>query len=435
LLDPFNPHGLGNRFSRAFFRPLIQRGLIVEDELDTALIRTEHKNVDIRVSTDSHEIIVENKLNASDQEYQIARYLTESSTPYSATRVVYLTPFGHSPTRQSYIGDGSRSERFQVDPIGGDWFGFAIKPNGREETIPIAQMSYTNDVTHALDELIESRGHVPDHCTDVLAALRQYREVCADIARDLGRRYMTDEQEFLAHDARNLAVAAQVQYSYSDALATTVDEFIEGITARFQETANSASSNKAGHGIEPGQVEESLAKKMIPPRGPDLQTAIDRWVPRTGKTRTVDQVAVLWMGSEDGDWAYKFELATNWVLFGVVPLRSGADRLMPTNVPEEKRVSEPEQIRPGRRHAGPWKNLSVDYPLLCVLHDGNKQPQWSHEQIVAGMDILKSPDIFYMDYVLPLFDKKWDYVVQEVLRWTPNGQSGWPTVRGDCSLG
>ena len=81
MLNPEGLHYCGAMFLKAFLKqlPLDLEGFI---QAENATVLREKNNIDLLIHDGSNYLIVENKLNASDQQYQITRYINEVRAHY-----------------------------------------------------------------------------------------------------------------------------------------------------------------------------------------------------------------------------------------------------------------------------------------------------------------------------------------------------------------
>ena len=123
LLDSRGTHGQGNLFFKEFLSMLSMKGIIKEDEITSYLNRTfddylciaektvETGRLDIEISRlhgDSQfYFVIENKIDAPDQERQIERYgevVGKIKVPADRKKIFYLTPDGRQPAETSANG-------------------------------------------------------------------------------------------------------------------------------------------------------------------------------------------------------------------------------------------------------------------------------------------------------------------------------------------
>ena len=117
LLDPRNPHGLGDTFvKRLLQKILVARGDVpvsvtpIELELwdlGRVEVRREWQHIDILLLDEDHQlaVIVENKIGTREHSDQLQRYyrIVEEHHPGWRLIAVYLTPDGAPPSHESYL--------------------------------------------------------------------------------------------------------------------------------------------------------------------------------------------------------------------------------------------------------------------------------------------------------------------------------------------
>jgi hypothetical protein len=116
LLDPRQPHGLGDRFLKRFLQCALH-GVAemlpispVEIELtslDHMIPYRELRNIDILLLDEEQRIavIIENKIGSGEHSNQLARYLNSVRRDYADWRVIpiFLTPDGAAPSDLTYL--------------------------------------------------------------------------------------------------------------------------------------------------------------------------------------------------------------------------------------------------------------------------------------------------------------------------------------------
>jgi hypothetical protein len=102
LLNPQSSHDKGNAFLKLFLNSI---GITEHQKYENAIVETEKitkdGRIDIAITGNQDTIIIENKIYASDQEKQLARY--RQSFPNA--KIIYLTLDGHEPNDNSTGGD------------------------------------------------------------------------------------------------------------------------------------------------------------------------------------------------------------------------------------------------------------------------------------------------------------------------------------------
>jgi hypothetical protein len=117
LLDPKQPHGLGD----AFAKRLIQRALVVSGNdplpitpidldvwsLDRLTVIREWQNIDILLVDEEHQfaVVIENKIGSGEHSDQLAKYLRVVREAHPGEKILglYLTPDGTPPSDDAYL--------------------------------------------------------------------------------------------------------------------------------------------------------------------------------------------------------------------------------------------------------------------------------------------------------------------------------------------
>ena len=115
LLDPGQPHGLGDAFTKRFLQEALmvvgpRRDLSPIDidawSLRDLTVQREWRNIDILLVDESHQVVaaVENKILSSEHSDQLGRYrrTVEEYFPGWRQLFVYLTPDGDEPSDEAY---------------------------------------------------------------------------------------------------------------------------------------------------------------------------------------------------------------------------------------------------------------------------------------------------------------------------------------------
>jgi len=107
LLDSSGTHGLGSLFLRRFLRDIffldspesINEVCVKDANTQSVEVRREWRNIDILLIAGDLVVCIENKVDSSDSQKQLARYrsIVEHSFPVQRKAFVYLTPDGRDP--------------------------------------------------------------------------------------------------------------------------------------------------------------------------------------------------------------------------------------------------------------------------------------------------------------------------------------------------
>lgn len=196
LLNPDGSHGMQDAFLKAFIDTIAHGG--TKPELDTAhakvyteynignITETTGGRIDILITDRSgHAIIVENKIGAADQPNQLVRY--HNFAPKAV--LLYLTPDGDEPSKQSRGGLNAQSGDYQCISYRNDIIGWLQqcaqlafdKPRVREtinQYINLLQQ-LTNQNTMEQKQLIQlltNKENFEQACAiaDTMPAVKQY---------------------------------------------------------------------------------------------------------------------------------------------------------------------------------------------------------------------------------------------------------------------
>lgn len=133
LLDPRQPHGLGD----AFLRKFLQRALVATRGtplpvslidldvwgLDDVLVLREWNNIDLLLLSEENRlaVVIENKIGSGEHSGQLERYRCVTSQHYDgwALLALYLTPEGASPSETSYLPVGYRQVADLAEELAG----------------------------------------------------------------------------------------------------------------------------------------------------------------------------------------------------------------------------------------------------------------------------------------------------------------------------
>lgn len=157
LLNPYGSHGQKSVFLELFVSMVFQKIREAIWDFDWNMMTVEvEKNIgvvdedtggriDLYITDGKHQIIIENKIYASDQDYQMKRYwnYATSRVPAKPFKLIYLTLDGHHPSQKS-LGDLRESDYLCL--------------------------SYKTDIVHWLDECVSKTKDV----APVRETIKQY---------------------------------------------------------------------------------------------------------------------------------------------------------------------------------------------------------------------------------------------------------------------
>jgi hypothetical protein len=114
LLDPYESHGLGDRFLRGFLihacarHPSFRTTDVLLADFNDVVVERERFNIDILITSQELSLacLIENKVGSHEHSDQLARYRSHIASELSGLRhhvLVYLTPDGESPSDSAYV--------------------------------------------------------------------------------------------------------------------------------------------------------------------------------------------------------------------------------------------------------------------------------------------------------------------------------------------
>ena len=162
LLDPKAAHNHKDEYLKLFLETVGGdfRSLVESSNLQEAQVYRESAadgRIDILIKIDNKFIILENKIDAFDQKFQLWRYynyLIKQGISAKDIYMLYLTYFGEPPSIQSLEGDGEKGEK--------------IDTQHRYKNI-----SYDTIIIEWLDQIYETLNYNKD--TLLKSAIEQYR--------------------------------------------------------------------------------------------------------------------------------------------------------------------------------------------------------------------------------------------------------------------
>jgi len=163
IYSMINPAGL--HYCESAFLKLFLEEIKSESFFDSKAVEVfrEKGNIDLLIHDGNKFIIIENKLNAIDQEYQITRYIKyvkDRFLPYEddlsdKIKIVYLAKNKSYPSNHSLIGFKRLEDKNVVEWIGIDkdipekLTGFTLKSGTK---IPYIHINYQNNIQHWVSE-------------------------------------------------------------------------------------------------------------------------------------------------------------------------------------------------------------------------------------------------------------------------------------------
>ena len=164
LLDPNSSH-----YQKELFLELFIKACGLEDfglDPQTAKVYKEYENIDIYITDGAKHIILENKINASDQEAQIKRYIETIQKENSGKAdiyVLFLSKKGREPS--DYSLDGLKIKDGKI-----------IDENSNE-VAKFKAVSYNKEIMEWLDSSLDEAGNL----ANLAAVISQYKNVIEKI--------------------------------------------------------------------------------------------------------------------------------------------------------------------------------------------------------------------------------------------------------------
>ena len=212
LLDPNSPH-----YQKELFLELFIKACGLEDfglDSQTAKVYKEYENIDIYITDGTKHIILENKINAGDQEAQIKRYIKTAQKEHDGEAEIYvlfLSPQGREPSGYSLSG-------LKIED------GKILDKNG-DETAKFKAISYDKEITAWLDLCLEETGNL----TNLATIISQYKNVIEKIYGTYKGVEM-DTEEISKIILENYDIVDEIRNKYFDiANAKRLNEFMSNV--------------------------------------------------------------------------------------------------------------------------------------------------------------------------------------------------------------
>lgn len=149
LLDPKGSHGLGDKYLIEFINVVLPANKKFSIDKDAIIVKCEHYignirnegneggKIDIYIETSSNIIIIENKIEAEDQEKQLIRYYNYAVDSNKNFVLFYLTLNGESASEKSIKGKNLKGDEIVLKPItsngeNGHYYVISYKENIKE---------------------------------------------------------------------------------------------------------------------------------------------------------------------------------------------------------------------------------------------------------------------------------------------------------------
>ncbi|WP_148819763.1 PDDEXK-like family protein [Campylobacter concisus] len=198
LLDPNSSH-----YQKELFLELFIKACGLEDfglDLQNAKVYKEYENIDIYITDGAKHIILENKINAGDQEAQIKRYIKTVQKENSGEAeicVLFLSPQGREPSDYSLSG-----LKIEGDKI--------LERNG-DEVAKFKAISYDKEIMAWLGLCLDEAGNL----ANLAAVISQYKNVIEKIYGEY-KGVQMDEKKISEIILENYDLVDEIRNKYFD---------------------------------------------------------------------------------------------------------------------------------------------------------------------------------------------------------------------------
>ena len=217
LLDTSSPH-----YQKELFLELFIKACGIDDfglNLQTAKVYKEYENIDIYITDGTKHIILENKINAGDQEAQIKRYIKtvqKENDGEAEIYVVFLSPQGREPS--DYSLDGLKISNSKIlDEYG-------------NEVAKFKAISYKEEIMKWLGSCLDEAGNL----ANLAAVISQYKNVIEKIYGTYKGVEM-DTEEISKIILENYDIVDEIRNKYFDiANANRLNEFMSNVKTELE---------------------------------------------------------------------------------------------------------------------------------------------------------------------------------------------------------
>jgi len=281
LLNPEGSHHQGLLFLNIFFQSI---EYIKDKNIDFQSAKvTKEKSfnhgkdrVDIIIEFSNFTLIIENKIDASDQKLQLRRYHDIAKDLNKDFIIIYLTKYGYEATKESHDG------------------------------VEYETISYKENIVNWLELSIKEVALIPQ----IRETLLQYIYLIKKITGE--SLTMNESQEIIQDIKNNMSSATSILRHYKKAQAEIVYDFFQYIQIKFHDKLifkNELSEKSQKNFLL--NNENKLDKKMI-----------TNWVEKNGKKETWEVKLLLFKVETQGKITKSFfiMLATDWFHYGYINL-------------------------------------------------------------------------------------------------------------------
>jgi hypothetical protein len=217
LLDTSSPH-----YQKELFLELFIKACGLDDfglNLQTAKVYKEYENIDIYITDGTKHIILENKINAGDQEAQIKRYIKtvqKENDGEAEIYVLFLSLQGRAPS--DYSLDGLKIKDSKI-----------IDENSNE-VAKFKAISYNKEIMKWLGSCLDEAGNL----ANLAAVISQYKNVIEKIYGTYKGVEM-DTEEISKIILENYDLVDEIRNKYFDiANANRLNEFMSNVKTELE---------------------------------------------------------------------------------------------------------------------------------------------------------------------------------------------------------
>ncbi len=217
LLDTSSPH-----YQKELFLGLFIKACGLDDfglNLQTAKVYKEYENIDIYITDGTKHIILENKINAGDQEAQIKRYIKtvqKENDGEAEIYVLFLSPDKHEPS--NYSLDGLKISKSK------------ILDEYSNEVAKFKAISYDKEIMEWLDSCLDEAGNL----ANLAAVISQYKNVIEKIYGEY-KGVEIDAEEISKIILENYDIVDEIRNKYFDiANAKRLNEFMSKVKTELE---------------------------------------------------------------------------------------------------------------------------------------------------------------------------------------------------------
>ncbi len=202
ILNPNGTHHKGDLFLRVFLDVIGIPNFKTTD--GAVIVKREYQHIDILIKNRNQAIIIENKINADDQDRQLERYYeTIKREGFDYIKVIYLTLYGDEPSDES-IGNLKKVE---------------------DDLIMLA--SYRDDIDTWIDECIKESAGSPI----LRETLFQYQILIQKLTGKYhSKGYMMEIKELLI-DEKNIRLATDICQALTDSKIEIQHSFWQNLSS------------------------------------------------------------------------------------------------------------------------------------------------------------------------------------------------------------